>query len=40
MCLANQKTNQRIYYKLPNSAFWEILKSGIILKTFIHEEQM
>ena len=22
MCLANQKTNQRIYYEIPNSAFW------------------
>ena len=25
MCLDNQKTNQRIYYKLPNSAFWGLL---------------
>ena len=22
MCLADQKINQRIFYKLPNSAFW------------------
>ena len=22
VCLANQKINQRIYYELPNSAFW------------------